>query len=61
MGIWSIHQDENIYPNPEKFNPDRYLNHPKLANEYATSPDYENRGMLSFPLLKGCLIEARNP
>ncbi|OIW32570.1 putative cytochrome P450 oxidoreductase [Coniochaeta ligniaria NRRL 30616] len=41
--IWSLHHDPKQYPQPEEFNPDRYLNHPKLANEYAVSPDYNNR------------------
>jgi cytochrome P450 len=43
MAIWAIHQDDKIFKDANKFNPDRYLNHPKLANEYATSADYENR------------------
>ena len=44
MSVWALHQNNEIYQDAEKFNPDRYLDHPKLANEYATSPDYENRG-----------------
>lgn len=43
MAIWAMHQDDGIYAHANKFDPDRYLNHPKMANEYATSPDYENR------------------
>jgi cytochrome P450 len=40
---WAIHHSDSIYEDSEKFNPDRYLNHPKLANDYAGSPDWENR------------------
>lgn len=42
-GIWAIHQSESIYPDHDTFNPDRYLNHPKLANEYAVGADYTRR------------------
>ncbi|KAI1617873.1 putative cytochrome P450 oxidoreductase [Exophiala viscosa] len=43
MSVWTMHQNDTIFQDAEKFNPDRYLNHPRLANEYATSSDYENR------------------
>jgi cytochrome P450 len=43
IAVWAMHQDEKLYKDHEKFNPDRFLNHPKLANEYASSPDYQNR------------------
>jgi cytochrome P450 len=43
MSIWAIHHDENMFPDPETFNPDRYLMFPKLANDYANSPDYDGR------------------
>jgi len=42
MAIWAMHQDDKIFKNADKFDPDRFLNHPKFANEYATSVDYEN-------------------
>jgi len=43
ISAWSIHQNENIYPDHDRFNPDRFVNHPKLASEYAISPDWEHR------------------
>jgi cytochrome P450 len=44
LPIWSVHHGERYgYDDPFAFNPDRYLNHPKLANDYAGSPDYNKR------------------
>lgn len=43
LAIWAMNQDERFFPDADKFNPDRYMNHPKLAPEYAVSPDYMNR------------------
>ncbi|POR38186.1 O-methylsterigmatocystin oxidoreductase [Tolypocladium paradoxum] len=43
VGVWAMHQDENYYPDHDTFNPDRFMKHPKLANDYATGPDYEHR------------------
>lgn len=40
---WAIHHSDEYYKNAGDFNPDRYLNHPKLASEYAGSPDWNNR------------------
>jgi hypothetical protein len=51
MAIWAMHQDEKIFENAEKFDPDRYLKYPKFANEYATSVDYENRDKFIPPPL----------
>ncbi|KAJ4373847.1 hypothetical protein N0V83_002586 [Neocucurbitaria cava] len=36
------------YDEPEMYNPDRYLNHPRLAMDYAGSPDYENRDHYAY-------------
>ncbi|KAF4474647.1 cytochrome P450 oxidoreductase [Fusarium agapanthi] len=33
VGVWAMHHDENHYKNHETFDPDRFLKHPKLANE----------------------------
>ena len=30
MEIWAMHQDEKIFKNADKFDPDRYLKHPNL-------------------------------
>lgn len=43
IAIWSMHQNPELYPEPERFNPDRFINHPKLANEYAVGANYTNR------------------
>ncbi|KAK9378461.1 cytochrome P450 [Kockiozyma suomiensis] len=48
VGVWAIHHDEKLYPDHEKFDPDRYLGHPKLAGEYAASPDYNNRDHFGY-------------
>ena len=36
------------YDEPEMYNPDRYLKHPRLAMDYAGSPDYENRDHYAY-------------
>ncbi|KAF4334393.1 oxidoreductase [Fusarium beomiforme] len=43
VGVWAMHMDEKYYPDHDKFDPDRFLNHKKLANDYAVGPDHENR------------------
>ncbi|RSL94626.1 hypothetical protein CEP52_012536 [Fusarium oligoseptatum] len=45
---WAIHHSENIYEDPETFNPDRYTQHPRLANDYAGSPDWANRDHYNY-------------
>ncbi|KIW75333.1 hypothetical protein Z517_10074 [Fonsecaea pedrosoi CBS 271.37] len=40
---WAIHHNPEIYPNDEDFNPDRFLNYPKLASEYAGSANWKDR------------------
>ncbi|KAF2492584.1 putative cytochrome P450 oxidoreductase [Lophium mytilinum] len=35
LGVWAMHYDEKQYPNPNDFNPDRYLGYPKLAHDYS--------------------------
>jgi len=46
---WAIHHSERFYDDPETFNPDRYRNHEKLANDYAGSADYEKRDKFFCP------------
>lgn len=43
LAAWAIHQDEKLYPDHNTFNPDRFVNHKKLANEYAVGPDWQQR------------------
>ena len=45
---WAIHHNENIYKDPETFDPDRYAQHPRLANDYAGSPDWANRDHYNY-------------
>ncbi|RVX71104.1 hypothetical protein B0A52_03470 [Exophiala mesophila] len=47
VGIWALHHNDSDYSNHDHFNPDRFLGHPKLANEYAVNPDYKNRDKCS--------------
>lgn len=42
--IWAIHHSENLgYKDPDTFNPDRYVGFNRLANDYAGSPNYQDR------------------
>ncbi|KIX02156.1 uncharacterized protein Z518_08095 [Rhinocladiella mackenziei CBS 650.93] len=43
LNIWGLHNDESRFPNPDKFDPDRYAGRTLLAPEYAVSADYESR------------------
>ncbi|KAK1674584.1 putative cytochrome P450 oxidoreductase [Colletotrichum godetiae] len=45
---WALHHTEENYPDAERFDPDRYLKHPKLANDYAGSPEWENRDHYNY-------------
>ncbi|OAG35989.1 hypothetical protein AYO21_09849 [Fonsecaea monophora] len=41
---WALHHAERFgYDDPYRFKPERYINHPKLANDYAGGADYNNR------------------
>ncbi|KAF2654209.1 cytochrome P450, partial [Lophiostoma macrostomum CBS 122681] len=42
------HSLNRLCPDPDTYNPDRYLQHPKLAMDYAGSPDYENRDHYAY-------------
>ncbi|KAL2847563.1 cytochrome P450 [Aspergillus pseudoustus] len=43
VATWAIHHTEGLFPNHDTFDPERYANHPKLANDYAGSPEWSNR------------------
>ncbi|KAK4150414.1 putative cytochrome P450 oxidoreductase [Chaetomidium leptoderma] len=45
---WAIHHMDSIYPDHDTFNPDRYENHPKLANDYAGSSDWATRDHYNY-------------
>ena len=36
------------YEDSDTYNHDRYINHSRLAADYATSPDYENRDHYAY-------------
>lgn len=40
--VWALHHGDE-FEDDEAFDPDRYLGHSKLANDYAGSPDWQNR------------------
>lgn len=48
LPTWALHHTDKYYPDAEKYNPDRYLNHPKLANDYAGSPEWDNRDHYNY-------------
>lgn len=43
---WAL--SHSHYKNPDVYNPDRYLNHPGLATEYAASMDFQNRDHYTY-------------
>ncbi|KAI3007919.1 hypothetical protein CBS147346_2860 [Aspergillus niger] len=43
LNVWGLHHDENIFPNPDQFDPSRFEGRHKLAFDYAASPDYMQR------------------
>lgn len=46
---FGLHRNpEPLYTDPDAYNPDRYLSHPRLAMDYAGSPDYHNRDHYSY-------------
>lgn len=61
MGVWALHHDGNHFKDPAKFEPERYSNHPRLANFYAGSPDFMNRDMCHSLLEKSLLTDLSTP
>jgi len=45
---YALHHTPSNYPNPSAYNPDRYLQHPGLATEYAASSDFANRDHYTY-------------
>jgi cytochrome P450 len=42
--VWALnHSEKGGFEDPYAFKPERYVNHRKLANDYAGSADYNNR------------------
>ncbi|CZR64460.1 uncharacterized protein PAC_14358 [Phialocephala subalpina] len=48
IATWAIHHLDSIYQDSDKFNPDRYLDHQKLANDYAGTSDYSMRDYYNY-------------
>jgi hypothetical protein len=50
---WALHHSERYgYDDPFAFKPERYANHPKLANDYAGVANYNDRDKLpEIPML----------
>jgi cytochrome P450 len=47
--IWGMHMSEATgYKDPEKYNPDRFLDWPRLADAYAGSSDYSRRDHYTY-------------
>ena len=38
MNIFLLHRDETVFPNPDKFDPDRFLPENKLDDPYSYMP-----------------------
>lgn len=48
VNIYGLHHDEERYLNHDVFDPSRFLNKPALADEYAHTPDYEQRDHYAY-------------
>lgn len=48
LNTWGIHMDPDIWQEPERFNPDRYKDHPLLASEYVAGGDWGKRDHLGY-------------
>jgi len=43
LAAWAIHQSDDEFPDHDRFNPDRFKGHAKLASDYAVGPDWKGR------------------
>lgn len=43
LNTWGMHMDTQVWPDAEKFNPDRYQGHSLLATEYIARGNWEKR------------------
>lgn len=43
LNVWGMHMDPQVWKDPERFNPDRYQDHPLLAHEYVAAGDWQKR------------------
>lgn len=48
INTWGLHFDEKRYPDPDTFNPSRYIGQMALASELAASANYENRDHYAY-------------
>lgn len=48
INMWALHHDPQYYPEPDKFNPHRFINYPLSAAEYAAIPDVDARDHFGF-------------
>ncbi|KAF5688731.1 cytochrome 98A9, partial [Fusarium globosum] len=48
LNVWALHQDEKRYPNPEKFDPDRYKGFTAYSAEYTNAADPEKRDHYAY-------------